>query len=213
MADDEREPAGGVWLTAGELARWPRRYLEFRREAKHGCMAGHRHGQAFRDRIKADPFSTALAQGLQSGQWLPVDLSAPPRPGDVTFEQELARVRTVPPRLAKFDLSQSAGGRLLDAFDVSDPAPRCPRSRCAWSTTASRCRTANSGRAPSRARRWSRATGSPPRRREHQLRRGRVLPGEPPRRRRGRRVRLAPPRARRGARRRRLPDRGEHGGR
>lgn len=81
-----------------------------------------RHGQAFRDRIKTDPFAAALAQGMQSGRWLPVDLSAPPRPGDVTFEQELARVRTVPPQVAKFDLAQSAGGLLPDALDVSDPA-------------------------------------------------------------------------------------------
>jgi DNA-binding transcriptional ArsR family regulator len=81
-----------------------------------------RHRQAFRDRIRTDPFSTALAQGMQSGRWLPVDLSAPPYPGDVTFDQELARVRAVPPRVARFDLAQSAGGRLPDALDVSDPA-------------------------------------------------------------------------------------------
>ena len=81
-----------------------------------------RHSQAFRDRIKTDPFSTAMAQSVQSGLWLPVDLSVPPRPGDVTFEQELARVRAVPPRVAKFDLAQSAGGRLPGALDVSDPA-------------------------------------------------------------------------------------------
>jgi DNA-binding transcriptional ArsR family regulator len=59
---------------------------------------------------------------VQSGVWLPVDLSLPPRPGDVTFEQELARVRAVPPQTAKFDLAQSARGRLPAAFDVSDPA-------------------------------------------------------------------------------------------
>jgi len=81
-----------------------------------------RHRQAFRDRLQGDPFSTALARGMQSGEWLPVDLSAPPRPGDVTFDQELDRVRSVPPRVAKFDLAQSAGGRLPDALDVSDPA-------------------------------------------------------------------------------------------
>jgi DNA-binding transcriptional ArsR family regulator len=82
-----------------------------------------RHSQAFLDRIKTDPFSAALAGNkLAAGTWLPVDLSAPPRPGDVTFEQELARVRTVPPRVAKFDLAQSAGGRLPEALDVSDPA-------------------------------------------------------------------------------------------
>jgi DNA-binding transcriptional ArsR family regulator len=80
------------------------------------------HGQAFRDRITSDPFSTALAQGMQSGRWLPVDLSVPPHPGDVTFEQELARVRAVLPGVAKFDLAQSAGGRLPGALDVSDPA-------------------------------------------------------------------------------------------
>ena len=54
-----------------------------------------RHRQAFLDRIKTDPFSAALAQAMQSGRWLPVDLSVPPGPGDVTFEQELARVRLV----------------------------------------------------------------------------------------------------------------------
>ena len=81
-----------------------------------------RHSQAFQDRVKSDPFSAALARGMQSGEWLPVDLSAPPRPGDVTFEQELDRVRSVPSRVAKFDLAQSAGGRLPDALDVSDPA-------------------------------------------------------------------------------------------
>jgi DNA-binding transcriptional ArsR family regulator len=81
-----------------------------------------RHSQAFRDRIKTDPFSAALAQEMQSGQWLPVDLSVPPRPGDVTFEQELARVRAVPPQTAKFDLTQGARGRLPAALDVRDPA-------------------------------------------------------------------------------------------
>jgi DNA-binding transcriptional ArsR family regulator len=81
-----------------------------------------RHTQAFRERIETDPFSTALTQVMQSGQWLPVDLSVPPRPGDVTFDQELARVRTVSPRVAKWDLAQSAGGRLPAALDVSDPA-------------------------------------------------------------------------------------------
>jgi hypothetical protein len=96
-------------LATGNSQPWEREWLA-------------RHTQAFRDRVKADPFSAALAAGMQSGRWLPVDLSAPPRPGDVTFEQELARVRTVPPRVAKFDLAQSAGGRLPGAFDVSDPA-------------------------------------------------------------------------------------------
>src|ERR1700722_10475612 len=67
-----------------------------------------RHGQAFLDRNKADPFSAALAQSMQSGRWLPVDLSVPPGPGDVTFEQELARVRAVPPQVARFDLTQGA---------------------------------------------------------------------------------------------------------
>jgi DNA-binding transcriptional ArsR family regulator len=96
-------------LASGNPQPWEREWLA-------------RHGQAFRDRIKTDPFSAALAQSVQSGRWLPVDLSVPPRPGDVTFEQELARVRAVPPQVAKFDLAQSAGGRLRDAFDVSDPA-------------------------------------------------------------------------------------------
>jgi len=81
-----------------------------------------RHGRAFRDRITADPFSATLTRGMQSGSWIPVDLSAPPLPGEVTFDQELARVRRVPPQVAKFDLAQSAGGRLPDALDVSDPA-------------------------------------------------------------------------------------------
>jgi DNA-binding transcriptional ArsR family regulator len=84
-----------------------------------------RHTQAFRDRIQADPFGAALAQAMRSGRWLPVDLSVPPRSGDVTFEQELARVRAVPPQTAKFDLTQGAlgaGGRLPAALDVRDPA-------------------------------------------------------------------------------------------
>jgi DNA-binding transcriptional ArsR family regulator len=90
-----------------------------------------RHRQPFRDRIKADPFSTALAQAMRSGRWLPVDLSVPPRPSDVTFEQELDRVRAVPPQTAKFDLTQGAQaahgalsprGRLPAALDVRDPA-------------------------------------------------------------------------------------------
>ena len=81
-----------------------------------------RHSQAFQARIKADPFSAALAQAMQSGRWLPVDLSVPPRPGDVTFEQELAQVRAVPPQTAKFDLTQGAGGRLPAPLDVGDPA-------------------------------------------------------------------------------------------
>jgi DNA-binding transcriptional ArsR family regulator len=90
-----------------------------------------RHRQAFLDRVKEDPFSAALARVMQSGQWLPVDLSVPPRSGDVTFEQELARVRAVPPQTAKFDLTQGAQsaqaalgarGRLPAALDVSDPA-------------------------------------------------------------------------------------------
>ena len=59
---------------------------------------------------------------MRSGRWLPVDLSLPPRPGDTTFEQELARVRARPPQVAKFDLTQGARGRLPAALDVSDPA-------------------------------------------------------------------------------------------
>jgi DNA-binding transcriptional ArsR family regulator len=82
-----------------------------------------RHSQAFQDRIKSDPFSAALARSeLATGSWLPVDLGPPPRPGDTTFEQELARVRVIKRPAARFDLAQSAGGRLADAFDVSDPA-------------------------------------------------------------------------------------------
>lgn len=87
-----------------------------------------RHRQAFLDRIKADPFSAALAQCMQSGRWLPVDLSLPPRPSDDTFEQELDRARAVPPQTAKFDLTQGAQatlkahGRLPAALDVRDPA-------------------------------------------------------------------------------------------
>ena len=81
-----------------------------------------RHSEAFRDRVKADPFAMALVQAMQSGQWLPVDLSLPPRPGDATFDQELARVRAIPPQTAKFDLTQGARRRLPAAFDVSDPA-------------------------------------------------------------------------------------------
>jgi DNA-binding transcriptional ArsR family regulator len=96
-------------LAARNPQPWERDWLE-------------RHRQAFLDRIKADPFSTALARALRSGRWLPVDLSVPPGPGDVTFEQELARVRLVPSQVAKFDLTQGARGRLPAALDVSDPA-------------------------------------------------------------------------------------------
>jgi DNA-binding transcriptional ArsR family regulator len=96
-------------LAARNPQPWERDWLE-------------RHSQAFRDRIKGDPFSTALARAMQSGRWLPVDLSVPPGPGDVTFEQELARVRLVPSHVAKFDLTQGARGRLPAALDVSDPA-------------------------------------------------------------------------------------------
>lgn len=96
-------------LAAGNAQLWERDWLA-------------RHGPAFRDRIKADSFSAALAGSVLAGSWLPVDLGAPPRPGDVTFEQELARLRTVTPHAAKFDLAQCAGGRLPDALDVSDPA-------------------------------------------------------------------------------------------
>src|ERR1700722_13670882 len=64
----------------------------------------------------------ARAQAMQSGRWLPVDLSVPPGPGDVTFEQELARLRLVPAQVAKFDLTQGARVRLPAALDVSDPA-------------------------------------------------------------------------------------------
>jgi DNA-binding transcriptional ArsR family regulator len=81
-----------------------------------------RHRQAFLDRIKTDPFGTALAEAMRSGWWLPVDLSVPPAPGDVTFEQELARVRLVPSQVAKFDLTQGGRGHLPAALDVSDPA-------------------------------------------------------------------------------------------
>jgi DNA-binding transcriptional ArsR family regulator len=80
------------------------------------------HRQAFVDRIKTDPFSAALARAMQSGRWLPVDLSVPPGPGDAGFEQELARVRLVPRQVARFDLTQGARGRLPAALDVSDPA-------------------------------------------------------------------------------------------
>jgi DNA-binding transcriptional ArsR family regulator len=81
-----------------------------------------KHRQAFLDRIKTDPFAAALAQAMRSGRWLPVDLSVPPGPGDPAFEQELARLRLVPPQVARFDLTQGARGRLPAALDVRDPA-------------------------------------------------------------------------------------------
>ena len=125
----------GVWLvTRRRAGSEPVRHLTADRDRQRAGRAGGPQPPAvgtglagpaqpaFLDRIKTDPFSTALARGMQSGRWLPVDLSLPPRPGDVTFEQELARVRAVPPQAAKFDLTQSAGGRLPDALDVSDPA-------------------------------------------------------------------------------------------
>jgi DNA-binding transcriptional ArsR family regulator len=82
-----------------------------------------RHRAAFNTRVASDPFSSSLVNAVLAGSWLPVALGPPPRPADVSFGQELARLRTVPASVARADLSWSIGGGPLPAaLDVPDPA-------------------------------------------------------------------------------------------
>jgi DNA-binding transcriptional ArsR family regulator len=82
-----------------------------------------RHRDAFRARVAADPFSGALIGTALAGSWLPVATGAPPRPADVSFELELARLRATPAGVARADLAwATGGGPLLAGLDIPDPA-------------------------------------------------------------------------------------------
>jgi DNA-binding transcriptional ArsR family regulator len=82
-----------------------------------------RYRGAFGARVAADPFSAVLIGTALAGSWLPVALGAAPRPADVSFDLELARLRAIPASVARADLAWSIGGGPLPAaLDIGDPA-------------------------------------------------------------------------------------------
>jgi DNA-binding transcriptional ArsR family regulator len=81
-----------------------------------------RHREAFAARLAADPFGRALTGTVLAGSWLPVALGAPPRTSDLSFDLELARLRTTPASVVQADLAWYGGGPLPEALDVDDPA-------------------------------------------------------------------------------------------
>jgi DNA-binding transcriptional ArsR family regulator len=76
------------------------------------------HAAAYRARLRADPVTALLVGAALRRNWI-ADFFSPPPSGDgeVSFADELRRVRETPPRAARADLEVALGGPL--------PAPLC----------------------------------------------------------------------------------------
>lgn len=78
------------------------------------------HLSAYRTRVAADPFATALLRAAFRPRWLAGFLTPPPDQPDATFTDELGRVRATPPEVARRDLSFGTGAPLPPELRVSD---------------------------------------------------------------------------------------------
>lgn len=88
------------------------------RVAQHRTVAA-----AFRKRVDADPFARALLEQVLGNGWMPDFMGRPPRPGETTFDAEIARLRATDPDVARADLRQACGAGALPAdAQVPDPA-------------------------------------------------------------------------------------------
>ena len=106
-------------LADSEVAPWERSWLDA-------------HRARFRARVDGDPFSRALIDEVLGRRWIPDFMARPPGRGTVSFDAELARVRSTPPEAALTDLQVTVGGDALPAaVQVDDPA-RVVADLLAW---------------------------------------------------------------------------------
>jgi DNA-binding transcriptional ArsR family regulator len=78
------------------------------------------HICAYRTRIANDPFAAALVRAAFRPRWLAGFLTPPPDHPDVTFTDEIRRVRATPPEVARQDLSFGTGAPLPAELQVPD---------------------------------------------------------------------------------------------
>ncbi|MDH6580008.1 winged helix-turn-helix domain-containing protein [Kitasatospora sp. MAP5-34] len=84
-------------------------------------LAGHL--PAYRRRLAGDAFARAWVESVLRSRWMPDFVGMPPCLGEVTFEQELGRLRATPPEAARADVAISCGGTLPAELDRPDLAP------------------------------------------------------------------------------------------
>jgi DNA-binding transcriptional ArsR family regulator len=86
--------------------------------AQHRAVA-----TAFQARVRADPFARALLGHVLGNGWMPDFMGRPPRPSEMTFQEEIGRLRATDPDVATADLRRACGAGALPAdARVSDPA-------------------------------------------------------------------------------------------
>lgn len=91
-------------------------------DGERGWLEAHR--PAYRDRIAGDPFAALFVTVAFRRAWLPDFLTVPPRPGDRTIDDELARLRATPPRTYLDDLAVALDGPVPEGLRVPDGAAR-----------------------------------------------------------------------------------------
>jgi DNA-binding transcriptional ArsR family regulator len=98
-------------LSGSRRRPWLAPWLERHRAAAAAVRADH-------------PALDALVTALRTARWTPDFLAPVPLGMQTAFDDELAGVRTTEPDRARHDLTLTAGGALLEAFDRSDVVDR-----------------------------------------------------------------------------------------
>ncbi|WP_441248628.1 helix-turn-helix domain-containing protein [Kitasatospora sp. McL0602] len=83
-----------------------------------------RHLTAYRARLAADPVARVWVGSVLRTRWMPDFVGMPPRPGENSFDQELARLRATPADVAHADIAVSCQGVLPAPLAVPDVAER-----------------------------------------------------------------------------------------
>lgn len=82
------------------------------------------HRPAYRARVAGDPFAERIAAAVFRPRWTADFIGRPPLDGDLSFGDELDRVRRTPDRVARADLATALGGPVPAELDVPGIAER-----------------------------------------------------------------------------------------
>jgi len=95
------------------------------------------HQPRYRERLAADPVTALLIQAAVRRTWIAdIMTRAPAGDDELAFEDELARIREIPPAAVRADLAMPAGGPLPDQLIRDDLAERAA-DLLAWVWTES----------------------------------------------------------------------------